>query len=123
SAMFITPAPSGEPRHSRGRSPDRSRSSGESWAPPGLVDLLGEAFEGLGAVLEPLVGRRGAGGTEQVPGTDGAVPAAQPVQALFFFVKLRERQLALRDLVSEFSLVLAAVSQELGPLGLALRGE
>src|SRR5215813_1751950 len=123
-AVVIVPAPSGESGHPGGRrSPGRSWCSSASWPPPGLVNLLGEAFQGLGAVLEPLVGGLGTGGTEQVPGTNGAVPAAQAVQALFFFVKLGERQLALRDLAGEFGLVLAAIRQELAPLGLALRGE
>src|SRR5262249_43248048 len=53
----------------------------------------------------------------------GAIPAAQPVQALLFLVEFGERQLALRDLIGQLGLVLAAVGQELAPLSLALRGE
>src|SRR5262249_44454678 len=92
---------------------------GPSGAFPGLVDLLGEVFQGLGAVLEPLVGRCGAGGAEQVPGADRAVPAAQPVQALFFLIQLGERQLALRDLTGPLGFILAAIRPELAPLGRA----
>src|SRR5690242_18154689 len=73
-SAVIVLAPSGQPGPPGGRrSPGHCRGSGGSWASPGLVDVLGEAFQGLGAVLEPLVGRPGAGGVEQVPGTDGAV--------------------------------------------------
>src|SRR5262249_21027898 len=111
---------------SRGRATVAHRAaanaSGPSWAFPGLVDLLGEVFQGLGAVLEPLVGRCGAGGAEQVPGADRAVPAAQPVQALFFLIQLGERQLALRDLTGQLGFILAAIRQELAPLGLAFLG-
>src|SRR5690349_3933134 len=72
---------------------------GSVMAVPGLVDALGEVFQGFGAFLEPPLGHWGVGGAEQVAGPDGAVPAAQPVQALFFLIQLGERQLALPNLV------------------------
>src|SRR5690242_20028042 len=65
---------------------------------PGLVDLLGEVFQGLGAFLEPPFGHGGAGRPEQVPGPDRAVPAAEPVQALLLLIQLGQRQLPLGDL-------------------------
>ena len=88
----------------------------------GLVDLLGEPFEGLGALLEPPFGRCRARGAEQVPGPDRAVPPAQPVQAFLLLIQLGEGELAFRDLAGQLGLILAAVAQELAPFGLALLG-
>src|SRR6185312_9071375 len=90
---------------------------------PGLVDPLGEVFQGLGAFLEPPLGHRSAGRAEQVPGPDRAVPAAEPVQALLLLIQLGQRQLALGDLTGQLGLLFAAVGQELAPFGLALGGE
>src|SRR5712692_5777338 len=78
-----------------------------SWSFPGLVDLFGELFECLGAFLEPPLCGRGAGGAEQVAGADGAVPAAEPVQALLLLIQLGEGQLALGHLPGQLGLVFA----------------
>src|SRR5262249_61002346 len=91
-----------------------------SWPVRGLVARVWEAWGGGGGFLGPPFGCRGAGRADQVPGLDGAVPAAQPVQALFLLIQLRQRQLALGGLTSQLGLVLPAVGQELPPLGLAL---
>src|SRR6266567_2195539 len=97
--------------------------AGWLWAFACLVDAFGEVLQPLGALLEPRLGRRGARGAEQVPRLDGAVPAAQPVQALFFLIELGKGELALGDLAGQLGLVLAAVGEELGPLGLPLASE
>ena len=59
-------------------------------AVPGLGGPVREVLQGLGAVLEPPLGGRGAGAPNKVAGPDGAVPAAQPVQALLFLIQLPE---------------------------------
>src|SRR5262249_1775126 len=77
----------------------------------------------LGDLLQPPLGRGGTGGAEQVPGPDRTVPAAQPLQALLLLIQLGQGHLALGHLAGQLGVVLAAVSDELRPLGLPLRGE
>src|SRR5579859_7284955 len=80
--------------------------------------LVGVAGQLLGAVLELLGGLGGAGRAEHVAGGQFPVPAAQPLQALLFFLQLGEGELALGDLGVDLGAELAAVGGELRPLSL-----
>lgn len=45
-------------------------------------------------------------------GPDRSVPVAEPVQALLLLIPLRQRELSLRDLTGQFSLVFAGVRED-----------
>jgi hypothetical protein len=66
-------------------------------------------------VFELLIALSGGRCAEKVAGLDRAVPAAQPLQALFFFVQLGQREFALADFAVDFRVELGAVGEELRP--------
>src|SRR5262245_40604613 len=54
---------------------------------------LGVVGQPLAAVLESLFGVGGQGCAEQVAALNGAMPAAEPLQALFLFLQFRQGEL------------------------------
>jgi hypothetical protein len=74
-------------------------------------------------VFELSFGLRGRRCAKEVAGLDRAVPAAQPLQALFFFFQFGQCELALGDLAVDFRVELAAVGDELCPLLISFSSE
>src|SRR5262245_52725838 len=70
-----------------------------------------------------LLGLAGGVCAEQITELQLTVPAAEPFQALFLFVELREREFLFSDLPVEFGLVLGAFADEFRPLFFAAGGE
>lgn len=82
--------------------------------------VVGEPF---GAVFELLAGVGGGGCAEHVTSGQFAMPAAQPIQALFLFFQFGQGELADADLLVDFGVEFGAVGDEFGPLLGPLGGE
>src|SRR5882757_2318297 len=84
---------------------------------------LGVVGQPLGAALELLARLGGRGRAEHITGRQVAVPAAQPLQAVFLFFEFGHGELGDPDLLVDLGVEFGAVGDELGPLFFSLRGE